>query len=145
MTGRPASVCRHASNCTRGISFVHFDFERKRQNPAALHADPHVGGPRDSVHNQHLVPVENHTAVRRLRQPPWPEDLELQPGQVDGEKCAHGAKIGQVLVEVEWTEVLRVLDLVASQCRPLSRPVRDAAPTARRRAMHPAPPPAAAA
>jgi hypothetical protein len=33
---------------------------------------------------------------------------------VDGEKYAHGAKTGQVLVEVGWTEALRVLDLVAS-------------------------------
>jgi hypothetical protein len=57
-------------------------------------------------------------------QPLWSEDLELQPGQVDGEKYAHGAKTGQGLVEVGSTEVPRVLDLVASQYRRSDRRVQ---------------------
>ena len=93
---------------------VHLYLRRERQYTATLHADPHARRPGYPVGDEHLVPVQDHAAVCGLRQPPGSEDLELQSGQVDGEKYAHGAKTGQVLVEVGWTEALRVLDLVAS-------------------------------
>lgn len=97
-----------------GVAFVNFDLRRERQHAAAFHADPHPRGPGDAIRDEHLVPFENHAAVRGLRQPLRPEDLELQPGQVNGEKYAHGAKTEQVWVAGEWTEALRVPDLVAS-------------------------------